>query len=226
MNEQVLINTAKALVPEGKGILAADESTRSTERRFARLNVPHTAEKRQEYRDMMFTTPGLEEYISGVIMFDESLRQNAHDGTPFPEYLEKKGIISGIKVDMGFVDLAGFPGEKITQGLDGLRERLVEYGVLGARFAKWRAVITIGEGIPSDACLEANAHALARYAALCQEADIVPIVEPDVLIAGKHSLQRCEEVTTRMLEYAYFQLHQQRVMLEGTLLKPNMVLAR
>lgn len=224
MNKSKLESTARALVPKTKGILAADESLRSTKRRFDRLGIPHTAENRRAYRDMMFTTPGLEEFISGVILFDESIRQRAHDGTLFPKCLEKKGVIPGIKVDMGYQDLAGFPGEKVTQGLDGLRERLVEYRELGARFAKWRAVITIGDGIPSRNCLVSNAYGLARYAALCQEVGLVPIVEPDVLLLGEHSLERCEEVTSAMLIHTFFHLFEQHVYLEGMLLKPNMVL--
>ncbi|MEA4909734.1 MAG: class I fructose-bisphosphate aldolase [Anaerolineaceae bacterium] len=224
MNKSELERTARSLVVKGKGILAADESLRSTERRFARYHVEHIPENRRLYRDMMFTTPGLEEYISGVILFDESIRQTAHDGSPFPEYLVKKGIIPGIKVDGGFVDLPGFPGEKITEGLDGLSARLAEYRGLGARFAKWRAVIAIGENIPSQFCMQANAHALARYAACCQAADIVPIVEPDVLIIGDHSIERCEEVSTEMLSTTFRELKKANVYLEGTLLKPNMVL--
>lgn len=225
MDKSVLASTAQALVPKGKGILAADESLRSTERRFAKYAIPHTAENRNAYRDMMFTTPGLEEFISGVILFDESIRQKAHEGTPFPQFLQKKGIIPGIKVDAGFVDLALYPGEKITEGLDGLRERLMEYRRLGAQFAKWRAVIIIGEGIPTPYCMRANARAMAQYAALCQEQDIVPIVEPDVQLAGSHTLERCEEVTTAMLNYTFVALFEANVYLEGMLLKPNMVLS-
>jgi len=223
MNQQVLIETAKAMVPAGRGILAADESTRSTEHRFKKYEIPHTFETRRAYRIMMFTTPGLEKFISGVIMYDETLRQTAHDGKPFPQYLADKGILSGIKVDTGFYPMAGFPGEFVTEGLDGLRQRLAEYRQLGARFAKWRAVVAISESLPSAACIKTQAHALARYAALCQEADIVPIVEPDVLLAGSHSLERGEEVTRRVLEAVYRELFEQGVLLEGTILKPNMV---
>ena len=223
MNAQVLIETAKAMVPPGRGILAADESTRSTEKRFKKFDIPHTAETRRAYRIMMFTTPGLEKFISGVIMYDESLGQTAPDGKPFPKYLADKGIVPGVKVDTGFYPMAGFPGEFVTEGLDGLRERLAEYKQLGARFAKWRAVIAIDEILPSSTCIKAQAHGLARYAALCQEADIVPIVEPDVLLAGSHTLQRCEEVSKRVLEAVYHELFNMGVLLEGTILKPNMV---
>ncbi len=225
MDKSVLASTAQALVPGGKGILAADESLRSTERRFAKYAVPHTPENRNAYRDMMFTTPGLEEFISGVIFYDESIRQSAHDGVPFPKFLQGKGIIAGIKVDAGFVDLPLYPGEKITEGLDGLRDRLIEYRGLGARFAKWRAVLIIGDGLPSRYCMQANARALARYAAMCQEQDLVPIVEPDVQLAGMHSLERCEEVTTAALNYTFEALYEANIYLEGMLLKPNMVLS-
>lgn len=225
MNRSELAATARALVPKGKGILAADESTGTIKKRFDSIQVVSTEETRRTYRDLLFTTPGVDEFISGVILYDETIRQKAMDGMSFPELLDKRGIIPGIKVDTGAKDMAGFPAEKITEGLDGLRERMAEYRRLGARFAKWRAVITIGKEIPSRTCLEANAHALARYAALCQEAGLVPIVEPEVLMEGDHTIERCEEVTTAMLQYTYYQLHEHRVYLEGTLLKPNMVLS-
>jgi fructose-bisphosphate aldolase class I len=224
MNKHELESIAQALVPEGKGILAADESFGTIKKRFDSVNVVSTEETRRSYREMLFTTPGVEEFISGVILFDETIRQATQDGTPFPEVLAGKGIIPGIKVDKGAKDLASFPGEKITEGLDGLRERLVEYGDLGARFTKWRAVITIGEGIPTRYCIDANAHALARFAALSQEAGLVPIVEPEVLMEGDHSIQRCEELTTATLKSVFSELQEHRVVLEGMLLKPNMVL--
>ena len=225
MNTEGLFSVAKALVAPGKGILAADESMGTIGKRFAKLQIPSTEDNRRAYRNLLFTTPGVEAYVSGVILFDETIRQTALDGTPFARLLLGKGIVPGIKVDTGAKDLAGFPGEKVTEGLDGLRERLVEYYQLGARFAKWRAVITIGAGIPSAACIAANAHALARYAALCQEAGLVPIVEPEVLMDGDHDIARCESVTTVTLVALYQALHENRVALEGTLLKPNMVLS-
>jgi fructose-bisphosphate aldolase class I len=225
MTHQELETVARALVAKGKGILAADESTRTITKRFERVNVPSNPETRRAYRNMLFTTPGVEAYISGVILFDETIRQSADDGTPFPQLLAQKGIIPGIKVDTGAKDMAGFPGEKITEGLDGLRERLIEYRGMGAKFAKWRAVITIGPGIPTMACITANAHALARYAALCQEQGLVPIVEPEVLMDGDHTIERCEEVTAATLWAVFSALHEHRVWLEGTLLKPNMVLS-
>jgi fructose-bisphosphate aldolase class I len=218
-----LESIAKALVAPGKGILAADESTSTIKKRFTAINVESTEEIRRAYRDMLFTTPGIEQYISGVILFDETIRQSTKDGTPFPKLLERRGIIPGIKVDTGAKDMADFPGEKITEGLDGLRERLVGYRELGARFAKWRAVITIGPGLPTRTCLEANAEVLARYAALCQEAGLVPIVEPEVLMEGEHSMQRCEEVTTETLGVVFDRLAAHRILFEGMLLKPNMV---
>ncbi len=224
MVENELITTAQALVAKGKGILAADESSGTIKRRFASIDVESTEANRRAYRELLFTTGGAQEFISGVILYDETLRQQTQDGRPLPQVLADKGIIPGIKVDKGAKDLAGFPGEKITEGLDGLRERLAEYRALGARFAKWRAVITIGAGIPTRACIDANNHALARYAALCQEAGLVPIVEPEVLMDGDHTLARCEEVTDDVLKGLFSQLHKARVMLEGTLLKPNMVL--
>jgi fructose-bisphosphate aldolase class I len=225
MNAQELSATARALVAHGKGILAADESSRTIERRFESVGVDSTEESRRAYRELLFTTKGSEEFISGVILFDETIRQRASDGTPFPQTLSRQGIIPGIKVDTGTVDLAGFPGEKITEGLDGLRERLAEYRGLGARFTKWRAVITIADHIPTDTCIDANAEALARFAALSQEAGLVPIVEPEVLMDGDHSIQRCEEVTARTLVAVFAALRAHRVRLDGMLLKPNMVLA-
>ena len=203
MDKALLAKTAAAMVARGKGVLAADESSGTCEKRFKSVNVECTEENRRAYRGLLFTTPGVEQYVSGVILFDETIRQKTNDGTPFPAYLGGKGIIPGIKVDKGAMDLALCPGEKVTEGLDGLRARLAEYFMLGARFAKWRAVITIGEGIPSHACLYANAHALARYAALCQEASIVPMIEPEVLLDGSHSVERCEEVTEATLRATY-----------------------
>lgn len=224
MNQQELEATARALVPQGKGLLAADESLGTIKKRFKSIEVDSTEETRRSYRELLFTTPGIEEFISGVILFDETIRQEAEDGTLFPDVLSQKAIIPGIKVDKGTTDLAGFPGEKITEGLDGLRDRLSEYVDFGARFTKWRAVITIGDGIPTRFCIEANAHALARYAALCQEVGLVPIVEPEVLMEGDHGIERCEEVTAATLTSVFAHLHEHRVVLEGTLLKPNMVL--
>ncbi len=225
MNTSELERTAQAIVAPGKGILAADESTPTIAKRFASIDTESTEENRRAYRGMLFTTEGAAENISGVILFDETLRQSADDGTPFPKLLQDQGIIPGIKVDKGAKPLAGSTDEKVTEGLDGLRERLAEYYELGARFAKWRAVITIGDGIPSDYCIEANAHALARYAALSQEAGLVPIVEPEVLMDGAHTIERCEEVTTRTLHVTFDRLYHQGVHLEGMLLKPNMVLS-
>ena len=217
--------TAQALVPEGKGILAADEGDATIKRRFDSINVESTEANRRAYREMLFTTPGTEEFISGIILFEETLRQTTHDGILFPELLANKGIISGIKADTGPKDLAGFPGETVTEGLDGLRERLTEYRDLGAKFGKWRAVINVGDGLPTQSGIDANAHALARYAALCQEVGLVPIVEPEVLMEGTHTIERCEEVTETTLKRVYFELHAHRVVLEGTLLKPSMVLS-
>jgi fructose-bisphosphate aldolase class I len=220
-----LENTARALVAEGKGILAADESDGTIKKRFDSIGVESNEEARRAYRDLLFTTEGAEEYIGGVILFDETLRQGSADGTPFPKLLESKGIVPGIKVDTGAKPLALAEGETVTEGLDGLRERLNEYRELGARFAKWRAVITIGKDIPSEYCIWTNAHALARYAALCQEASIVPIVEPEVLMDGDHTIERSFEVTSRTLHAVFTELRDQRVQPEGILLKPNMVLS-
>ena len=216
---------ATALVADGKGILAADESSGTIKKRFDSIGLESTEGNRQAYRDMLFTTPGAEEFISGVILYDETIRQNALDGTPFPKLLESKGIIPGIKVDLGAKPLAGSEGETITEGLDGLRERLAEYYELGARFAKWRATYSITDDLPSDYCIWTNAHALARYAALCQEAGIVPIVEPEVLQDGTHTIERSANVTSRVLDALYTELFDQRVDLFGSLLKPNMVLS-
>jgi len=223
MNVRALQTTATALVAPGKGILAADESTGTIQKRLAGIDVESTEESRRAYRRLLFTTDGVESFVSGVILFDETIRQATDDGVPFPKLLADRGIIPGIKVDRGAKSMAGQEGERVTEGLDGLRDRLTEYSALGAQFAKWRAVITIGDGIPSRACIDANAHALARYAALCQEADIVPIVEPEVLMDGPHSMARCEDVTTGVLRSVFSALGEQRVVLEGTLLKPNMV---
>ncbi|MCZ6597878.1 MAG: fructose-bisphosphate aldolase class I [Planctomycetota bacterium] len=215
---------AAAMVAPGKGLLAADESTGTIEKRLAQIDVEASEENRRAYRDLLFTTDGAEEHISGVILFDETLRQSSADGTPFPKLLATKGILPGIKVDKGAKDLAGCPGEKVTEGLDGLRERFAEYYELGARFAKWRAVIDIADGLPTDFCLQANAHALARYAALAQEASIVPIVEPEVLMDGGHDLARCYAVTRRTLRSTFDALSDHGIDLEGMILKPNMVI--
>ena len=220
-----LQQVAQAIVAEGKGILAADESDGTIKKRFDSIGVESTEENRRAYRDMLFTTEGVEEYISGVILFDETIRQESLDGTPFPKLLESKGIIPGIKVDTGAKPLAHAEGETVTEGLDGLRGRLEEYRGLGARFAKWRAVITIGKDIPSEYCIWTNAHALARYAALAQEAGLVPIVEPEVLMDGDHPIERSFEVTSRTLHAVFTELRDQRVQPEGILLKPNMVLS-
>jgi fructose-bisphosphate aldolase, class I len=225
MNVTQLESTARALVSSGRGILAADESDPTIGRRFSALGIENTAESRRVYRQMMFTTPGVAEFISGVILFDETIRQQADDGTPLGDLLAKRGMIPGIKVDKGTKALAGSGSELITEGLDGLRERLIEYRGLGARFAKWRAVITIGSGIPTPYCIDTNAHALARYAALCQEAGLVPIVEPEVLMDGDHTIERCAEVTEATLHTVFAALDRQRVSPEGMLLKPNMVVS-
>jgi fructose-bisphosphate aldolase class I len=224
MITEQLINTARALVANDKGLLAMDESVGTCNKRFAALGIPQTVEMRRNYREMIVTTPGLGESISGAILFDETIRQQKTDGTPFIKVLMDANIIPGIKVDIGAKSLAGFPGEKVTEGLDGLRARFAEYRAVGARFAKWRAVIAMGNGIPSRGCIEANAQALARYAALCQEAGLVPIVEPEVLMDGAHSLQQCLAVTKEVLYTVFDQLYKQHVSLEGMLLKPNMIL--
>ena len=223
MNARELIDTAMALVAGDKGLLAMDESNPTCNKRFAKLGIPQTEEARRAYRELIVTTPGLGESISGAILFDETIRQQKKDGTPFVNAITNAGIIPGIKVDTGAKDMAGHPGEKITEGLDGLRERLAEYSQMGARFAKWRAVIAVGDGIPTRASIEANAHALARYAALCQEAGLVPIVEPEVLMEGEHTLERCREVTEEVQRAVFSQLYTQGVTLEGIILKPNMV---
>ncbi|HEY5249365.1 MAG TPA: class I fructose-bisphosphate aldolase, partial [Dermatophilaceae bacterium] len=218
-----MIQTAQALVAPGKGILAADESTPTMEKRLRSVGLESTEPRRREYREILFTAAGIGEFISGVILFDETIRQRASDGTAFCEILAGRGVIPGIKVDKGTTPLAGFPGDKVTEGLDGLRGRLDEYARMGARFAKWRAVITIDADRPSPTCIEANAHALARYAALCQESGLVPIVEPEVLMDGSHSLERCAEVTAATLRTVYEHLGRHKVVLEASLLKPNMV---
>ena len=226
-HRDLLINTASSMVKKGKGILAADESNPTCGKRFESIGVESTYENRNEYRDMLLGSENIENFISGVIMFDETFRQatTCSNKTPFPDYLLSKGIIPGIKVDKGAKDLAGFQNEKVTEGLDGLRERLNEYFDLAARFAKWRAVINIDDSMPSLSAIEANAHALARYAALCQETGIVPIVEPEVLMDGKHSIERCYEVTCQTLDILFDQLSKYNVMLEGIVLKPNMVIS-
>jgi fructose-bisphosphate aldolase class I len=224
MSTHELDAVARAMTAPGRGILAADESHPTIAKRFAAISLESTQETRRAYRELLFTTPGLGEYIGGVILFDETLRQSTADGVPLVEVIAKQGIVPGIKVDRGTAPLAGFPGETATEGLDGLRQRLTEYHELGARFAKWRAVIHIGAGIPSRACIEANAHALARYAALCQEAELVPIVEPEVLMDGDHSLARCESVTGEVLNAVFGQLLTQHVRYEAMVLKPNMVM--
>ena len=225
MDKALLTKTAAAMVAPGRGILAADESAGTCEKRFQTINTACTEENRRAYRGLLFTTPGVEKFLSGVILFDETLRQKTNEGVLFPAYLAKKGILPGIKVDAGAKDLALSPGEKVTEGLDGLRERLAAYFKQGARFAKWRAVITIGAGIPSHACLYANAHALARYAALCQEASIVPIIEPEVLLDGEHSIERCEEVSEATLRATYAALAAHNVSFEHTILKASMVVS-
>ncbi len=224
MNIQDLTETARLLVAHDKGLLAMDESNPTCNKRFAKQGIPQTEEARRAYRELIITTPGLSECISGAILYDETIRQSKNDGTPFVRAIADTGIIPGIKVDTGAKQMAGFPDEKITEGLDALRDRLKEYFQMGARFAKWRAVITIGVGIPSRGCMEANAQALARYAALCQEAGLVPVVEPEVLMEGSHTLDRCSELTEEVLRTVFGHLYLQRVMLEGMILKPNMVL--
>ena len=225
MSDSDLERVAAAMVGKGKGILAADESNATCTKRFDKLGIPSTEEHRRAYRELLFTTPDAAQWISGVILYDETIRQKTRDGVPFPDFLTKAGILPGIKVDMGAKALAQYPGETITEGLDGLRERLVEYYKLGARFAKWRAVIDIGTAIPTRAAIEANAQALARYAALCQEQNIVPIVEPEVLMDGAHTLERCEQVTDATLSEVFVQLARARIHLEGMILKPNMVIS-
>lgn len=225
MDKTLLSKTAAAMVARGKGVLAADESGGTCEKRFKSVNVECTEENRRAYRGLLFTTPGVEQYVSGVILFDETVRQKTGDGVAFPAYLAGKGILPGIKVDKGAMGLALCPGEKVTEGLDGLRARLAEYFKLGARFAKWRAVIAIGDGIPSHACLYANAHALARYAALCQEASIVPMIEPEVLLDGSHSVERSEEVTEATLRATYAAIAAHRVSVEHLILKTSMVVS-
>src|SRR5437667_7225913 len=225
MKTENLESVARKLVAPGKGILAADESSGTIEKRLKSINVPSTEENRRAYREILFTTKGAGEFISGVILFDETIRQKTQDDRTFVAALEEQGIVPGIKVDKGAKAMANFPGEKITEGLDGLRDRLAEYRKLGARFAKWRAVIAIGDKIPTRTCIDANADALARYAALCQESDLVPIVEPEVLMDGGHTIERHFEVTQQTLESVFHALYEHRVALEGMLLKPNMVLS-
>ena len=220
-----LVDTAQAMVAPGKGILAIDESSGTIKKRFDSVNIESTEANRLDYRSMMLSTPDLGQFISGAILFDETIRQNMPDGTPLVKVMEQAGILPGIKVDAGAKDMAGFEGEKITEGLDGLRERLAEYVELGAKFCKWRAVITIGDEIPSRACIDANAHALARYAALCQEAGLVPIVEPEVLMDGDHDLETSFDVTEATLKSLFQQLYEQNVMLEGCVLKASMVIS-
>jgi fructose-bisphosphate aldolase, class I len=225
MDTALLSKTAAAMVAKGKGILAADESAGTCETRFKTINVECTEENRRAYRGLLFTTPGVEQYLSGVILFDETLRQKTNDGVPFGDFLAKKGIIPGIKVDTGAKDLPLCPGEKVTEGLDNLPKRMAEYFKLGARFAKWRAVITIGKNIPSHTCIYANAHALARYAAVCQEASIVPMIEPEVLLDGDHTIERCEEVTEATLRATYAACAAYNVSVEHLILKTSMVVS-
>jgi fructose-bisphosphate aldolase class I len=224
MNTQTLIETARMLVSDDKGLLAMDESTTTCNQRFAIRGIAQTVESRRDYRELLVTTPGLGEYISGAILYDETIRQGKKDGTPFVKILLGAGIVPGIKVDTGAKDLAGSPEEKVTEGLDGLRARFAEYVEMGARFAKWRAVFTIGKSTPSSACIEANAQALARYAALAQEAGLVPVVEPEVLMAGDHTIEACRKVTEQVLHTVFEQIFTQHVIPEGMLLKPNMIL--
>jgi fructose-bisphosphate aldolase class I len=220
-----LESTAREMVADGKGVLAADESNATMSKRLEQVGVEPTEESRRRWRELLFTTDGLDEHVSGVILFDETVRQSSSDGVPFPELLSQRGIMPGIKVDTGAKPLAGSPDEKVTEGLDGLRDRLAEYADMGARFCKWRAVITLGDGIPTDYCLRTNAHALARYAALCQEAGLVPIVEPEVLMDGDHSIDRSDDVTKATLHHVFHELFEQRVACEGIVLKPNMVMS-
>lgn len=225
MDQKLLSKTAAAMVAKGRGVLAADESAGTCETRFKTISTPCTEENRRAYRGLLFTTPNVERFISGVILFDETTRQKTDEGVLFPDYLAKKGILPGIKVDTGAKNLALCPGEKVTEGLDGLRERLANYFKAGCRFAKWRAVITIGAGIPSHACLYANAHALARYAALCQEASIVPMIEPEVLLDGDHTIERCEDVTEATLRATYSAMAAHNVSFEHLILKTSMVVS-
>ena len=224
MSMQEIMNTARMLVADDKGLLAIDESNPTCNKRFAKLGIPQTREARRSYRELIVTTPALGDCISGVILYDETIRQHKKDGTPFIKILTDAGIIPGIKVDMGTKDMTGHPGEKVTEGLDGLRDRLREYFKMGARFAKWRAVIAVGDDIPSQGCIEANALSLARYAALCQEMGLVPVVEPEVLMDGAHTLERCREVTEKVLRTVFKDLYSEQVELEGIILKSNMVL--
>jgi fructose-bisphosphate aldolase class I len=225
MDARLMSETARAMVAAGKGLLAADESAGTCKKRFDSVSVACNEENRRAYRELLFTTPGLPEYVSGVILFDETIRQKTKDGVNFAEYLKKNGVIPGIKVDAGAHDMALHPGEKVTEGLDGLAGRMQEYFAMGARFAKWRAVITIGEGIPSMACIEANAHALTRYAAICQEASIVPIVEPEVLLDGNHTVERSEAVHEDTLATLFHALERYGVSLEHVILKASMVVS-
>ncbi len=225
MDQALLSKTAAAMVAKGKGILAADESSGTCEKRFQSVNVECTEENRRAYRALLFGTPGAEQYLSGVILFDETARQKANDGAPFPEYLAKKGVIPGIKVDKGTVEIPLAPGEKVTEGLDGLAKRLDEYFKLGCRFAKWRAVIAIGKNIPTHTCLYANAHVLARYAAACQQASIVPMIEPEVLLDGDHTIERCEEVVEQTLRATYAAIAAYNVSVEHLILKTSMVVS-
>ncbi len=224
MGEQELETTVRAMMQAGRGLLAMDESNPTCNKRFAKLGIPQTVQARLAWRELILTTPGLGQFISGAILYDETIRQSKNDGASFVKLLTEAGIVPGIKVDTGAKDLAGHPGEKITEGLDGLRERLLQYRQMGARFAKWRAVIAIGEAVPSRGSLEANANALARYAALCQETGLVPIVEPEVLMDGDHTLEQCARVTEAALHEVFGQLYRQRVLFDKMILKPNMVL--
>ena len=225
MNTAELNAIAKAMVAKGKGLLAADESAPTIAKRFKKFNIDNTPDTRRTWRELLLGAPGLSQYVSGAILYDETIRQTTSDGTPFAQFMQRQGMIPGIKVDTGAKELALFPNEKVTEGLDGLRERLKEYYGMGARFCKWRAVITIGQGIPTSFCLEANAHALARYSALCQENGLVPIVEPEVLIDGDHSLETCYDVSLRTLRALFRELAEHRVAFEGTILKASMVIS-
>ena len=225
MNLTMLHATAKAMVAKGKGLIAMDESAPTIAKRFKKVGIEDNVENRRTYRQLLLSTPGLSNYISGAILFDETIRQTTTDGVPFPEYMKQLGIIPGIKVDKGMKDLAGFPGEKVAEGLDGLRERLIEYYAMGARFCKWRATIEIGPGIPTAFCIDANAHALARYSALCQEAGLVPMVEPEVLIDGNHTLEQCYDASVATLRALFRQLAEHRVAFEGAILKASMVIS-